>query len=134
MLLEWTDVEKLEDYSILQKFTYNIFNNPEFFTSASQVNVFNSLPVNHLAGAMSNNIKKYWFNIPAFGSIGNTGVIYPQSVIYYNRIESNDPSLETLRQFFTWDFIQTSTPKYSSDLETTIEIIIGLDHEDAFSF
>jgi hypothetical protein len=49
LLLDNTDKEDLSNYSDFQVYTNRIYNNQEFFIENYEVNVFNSLKVNHLA-------------------------------------------------------------------------------------
>lgn len=128
LLIEWTNVQKLSDYTWVHKYTDIVFNSPEIFTENYKINIFNSLKVNHLAWKLSNDIVRYWFNIPAKNSIWNTKKIYQKSVIYYNRISEESITLRVLKSFFTWEFIRTEYPKYSNS-DANIEIVIWEDYK-----
>ena len=127
LLAEWTDIEQLNDYSKLHKYTSIVFNSPEVFTGEYKINIFNSLKINHLAWALSNDIVRYWFNIPAKDSIWNTSQVYSKSIIYYNNIELDSKILRNLKNFFSWEFKEVDLPKYSKD-NANIEIIIWQDY------
>jgi LCP family protein required for cell wall assembly len=127
VLAEWTNSENLNDYSKLQKYTNIVFNIPELFKENYKINIFNSVKVNFLASALSNQLIKYWFNIPINNSIWNTNKLYKKSVIYYNWINENSKTLQLLKQFANVDFIKTDFPKYSKT-EANIEIIIWEDY------
>lgn len=130
LLLDSTDKEDLNNYSDFQVYTNRIYNNQEFFIENYEVNVFNSLKVNHLAWILSNDIVKYGFNIPKYNSIWNTPTTYSGSTIYYNNISEESETIKYLKEFFKWDFIETTQPKYSKVPSTKIEIIIWEDYLD----
>jgi hypothetical protein len=49
LLFDGTDITKLSDYTIAQKYSEIIFNRQEFFIESAQVNIFNSTRVPNLA-------------------------------------------------------------------------------------
>ncbi|QFR39219.1 LytR family transcriptional regulator [Candidatus Gracilibacteria bacterium 28_42_T64] len=128
LLIEGTDKNNLSKYEQLHSYTQMIFNDQELFLENHKVNIFNSLKVNHLAGSLSNNVKRFGFNIPEKGSIGNTKKIYEKSVILYNKDIKDSVTLKKMRGFFSGEFQQVDKPLYSSDIDTKIEIIIGEDY------
>jgi len=128
VLAEWTNIEKLNNYWLIHKYTNILFNSPEILTENYKINIFNSLKVNNLAWKLSNDIVRYWFNIPAKNSIWNTKKIYTKSIIYYNNIEEDSITLRVLKSFFTWEFIKTEYPKYSKS-GAKIEIVIWEDYK-----
>ena len=130
LLLNETDKENLSNYSNFHRYTNRIYNNQEFFIENYEVNVFNSLKVNHLAWILSNEIVRYGFNIPRYNSIGNTPTVYPKSTIYYNNIPENSETIQYLKEFFDWEFIQTDSPVYSKVPTTKVEIVIWQDYLD----
>jgi len=127
LLAEGTNIENLNNYSKVLKYTDIVFNNPEVFEENYKINIFNSLKVNHLAWALSNNIVRYWFNVPKNNSIWNTNEFHPKSVIYYNNIKDDSKTLELLKKLSNAEFIKTDFPKYSKD-EAQIEIVIWEDY------
>lgn len=128
LLMEGTHKEKLSDYGLFQKYANRIYNHQEFFLENTKINVFNSLKINNLAWALSNDIVRYWFNIPKYNSIWNTPIVYPKSVIYYNNLDIDSETIKFLKIFFKWDFIKTDFPKYSKQTDTKIEIVIWEDY------
>lgn len=134
LLLNGTDVNNLNDYSIVQKYTDLVFNHPQVYLENYKVNIFNSIKVNNLAGIISNDVIKYGYNIPQVDSIWNTKTRYDESVLYYNNIDVNSATLQSLKKFFTWEMVEVDYPVYSQDLDTKIELIIGEDYQDIFKF
>ena len=131
LLIEWTHKYKLNNYDNLHVYTDLIFNKPLLYKENYVVNVFNSTRVNHLAWKLSNDIKRYWFNIPERNSIGNTkGIKYSQSIVYYNNIEENSTTIQVLKQFIKADFVKTDIPKYSKDANAKMEIVIWEDYSN----
>lgn len=136
LLIEWTDTTKLSNYEVSKEYADVIFNYPKVNTENYVVNIFNSLKVNNLAWELSNNVTKYWFNIPPINSIWNTLVEYPESLIYYNNISEDSQTIELLKKFYKGKFIKLESPKYSTD-NAQIEIIIWRDYlweEKVFNF
>ncbi len=136
LLAEWTNSEKLNNYSLLHKYTDIVFNHPKILWDDYSINIFNSLNVNHLAWKLSNNVVRYWFNIPLRKSIWNTKESYKQSIIFYNNIDVDSEVIQVLKEFFDWKFIKTDAPKYSKQW-ANIEIIIWEDYlseENKFKF
>ena len=127
LLAEWTNSENLNNYSKLQEYTNIVFNYPNLFKENYKINIFNSLKVNHLAGWLSNEIIRYWFNIPLNNSIWNTKQIYKKSIIFFNWIDENSTTIQLLKKFANVDFVKTDYPKYSKN-EANIEIIIWEDY------
>lgn len=128
LLAEWTNVQKLNDYEQLHKYTDIVFNFPEIISPDDyKINIFNSIKVGNLAWKLSNDIVRYWFNIPETNSIWNTQESYEESVIYFNNIDENSKVIKALKRFFKWEFIETELPKYSTE-NANIEIIIWKDY------
>lgn len=130
LLLNNTDKQDLSNYSDFHIYTDSIYNHQEFFIENYKLNIFNSLKVNNLAGILSNDIVRYWFNIPQYNSIGNTPTVYEKSTIYYNNISDDSETIMYLKKFFKWEFIKTEIPKYSKESSTKIEIVIWEDYLD----
>lgn len=130
LLLDWTVKNNLSSYDDFHLYTNRIYNNQEFFIENYPVNVFNSLNKNHLAWILSNEIVRYWFNIPKYNSIWNTPTVYTNSTIYYNNISEDSETIKYLKEFFKWEFIKTQVPRYSKVSTTKIEIIIWEDYLD----
>lgn len=127
LLINWTDKNNLDNYKSLNEYTDIIFNNPELYVENYEINIFNSLRINNLAWLLSNDIVKYWFNIPEINSIWNTTEKYEKSVIYYNNIPDDSKTIQMLKRFFKWEFKKIDTPIYSKN-NAKIEIIIWEDY------
>jgi len=69
LLADGTDKADLNNYDIVKKFTNLIFNFPNLYIENAQIHIYNSLKINHLAGSLSNDIKRYGFNVPEKSSI-----------------------------------------------------------------
>lgn len=126
----WADIENLENYSEIQKYTNLIFNYPEIFINPEKINIFNATRKWWLATYFANALIKYWFNIPAENSVWNArDKQYPKTMIYYNNLEEWDKTLEALSLFIFWDQIKVEEPVYSKNPDTKIEIVIWDDYE-----
>lgn len=128
LLMDGTQKDNLSNYSLFQKYANRIYNHQEFFLEKVKVNVFNSLKVNNLAGSLSNQMVRYWFNIPKYNSIWNTPLVNEKSIIYYNNISEDSETIAFLKTFFKWEFIKTDVPKFSKQTDTKIEIVIWEDY------
>ncbi len=126
LLAEWSDALNLDNFTKIHSFTDVVFNKPEVFKENYKINVFNSLKISNLALTLSNDMVKYWFNIPSQNSIWNTKDLHKKSVIYFNNIDPESNTIKLLKIFFDWEFRQTNFPKYSTD-NANIEIIIWED-------
>ena len=137
LMFEWTDINHLNKFETLHKFTELIFSTSWVFIEDYKINIFNGAKVRNLASKLSNDIIKYWFNIPEKNSIGNADKNYEKSVIYYNNISENSDTIKALKKFFSWEFIKTKTPMFSIQEWANIEIIIWDDYNsinDPFKF
>jgi LCP family protein required for cell wall assembly len=133
LLFNWTDISNLANYDLAKKYANIVLNYPWVQTEGLKVNILNSMKINNLAGTLSNDIIRYWFNIT---KLWNTDTEFEKTTIYYNGVPENSQTLEALKQFFNWEFIQTEIPLYSSD-SANIEIVVWRDHlwkEEIFSF
>jgi LCP family protein required for cell wall assembly len=128
LMFEWTDIKNLNNFETLHKFSEMIFHTSWVFIEEYKVNIFNWAKVRNLASKLSNDIIKYWFNIPEKKSIWNADKIYEKSVIYYNNIDENSDTIKALKKFFSWEFIKTETPMFSIEEKAKIEIIIWDDY------
>ncbi|MDD3793658.1 MAG: LCP family protein [Candidatus Gracilibacteria bacterium] len=127
LLINGTDLGKLSNYEESIKYSNIIFNYSLIEREKADINIFNSLKVNNLALPLANDFKKYGFIIPDENSIGNTGVEYEKTTIYYNNISKNSDTIKALKTFFNGEFIETQLPKYSKN-SAKIEVVIGKDY------
>jgi LCP family protein required for cell wall assembly len=133
LLLNWTDASNLWNYELSKKYANIILNYPWVQTENLKINILNSMKINNLAGTLSNDVIRYWFNIT---KLWNTDTEFEKTTIYYNWVPENSQTLEALKLFFNWEFIQTETPLYSSD-NANIEIVVWKDYlwkEEIFTF
>ena len=50
-------------------------------------------------------------------------------MIYYNWIDENTDTIKALKEFFKWEFIKISEPKYSTE-KAIIEIVLWKDYAE----
>lgn len=126
VLFNWTDISNLWNYTLPQTYANLIFNYPWIETEWLKINLINSLKINNLAYTLSNDIIRYWFNVT---KLWNTGADteYETTKIYYNNVPENSETIEALKLFFEWDFIETESPRYSQDW-ANIEIVLWKDY------
>jgi len=127
LLIDWTEKWNLSNYELSKTYSNIVFNYPLVNKENASINIFNSVKVNHLAWELSNNVKKYWFNIPEKNSIWNTPKTYKNSVIYFNNLSEDSETIKLMKQFFVWEYIKLEWPKYSKE-RANIEIIIWEDY------
>lgn len=125
-LIEWTNIKNLNNFEVLNKFSDIVFNNPKVFTENFKINIFNWTKLKNTASIISNDLIKYWFNIPMKKSIWNADKNYVNSIIYYNWINENSDTIKALKKLFTWEFKKTDLPYFSTD-NAEIEIVIWED-------
>lgn len=125
----WADRQNLSNYDLVQRYTNLIFNYPEIYNENLKINVFNWTKTWGLAWDRADKLKRYWFNIPDENSIWNArDKEYPNSVIYYNGIETDNKTLEALSLFIFWWEIKVEQAKFSTDPDVRIEVVIWDDY------
>lgn len=134
LLPENSNINNLSNYKIIHKYTNLIFNNPDIFQEKYRINILNSVKVNYLASLLTDEIKKYWFNVPEKNAIWNTKTPYEKSIIYYNNIDENSKIIQALKDFFPKiTFEKTQWPKHAKELDVNIEIVIWSDYKTIFN-
>jgi hypothetical protein len=114
----------ISNYELPKKYSHIIFNYPLVWKESLKINILNSLKINNLASALSNDIIRYGFNIT---SLWNTDTELEKTVIYYNNINKESETLQALKLFFDWEIIETEGPVYSKNW-ANIEIVIWRDY------
>ncbi len=133
LLPYWTDVNNLNNYDIVHKYTNLIFNNSDLYQENYRINIFNSLKINFLASLVADDIKKYWLNVPELNSIWNTKIEYENSIIYYNNILDDSKTIQALKDFFPDIKLEKKEwAIYAKELDINIEIIIWKDYKEVF--
>ncbi len=121
------------NYSKLIQYTNLVFNYPLTYSENLKVNIFNATGVWWLANEVANSLKKYGFNIPSKNSVWNTSWDkYEKSKILYSTGSwwVKPETVEALELFIFWGSENVeSLPKYSTDSDVQIEIIIGNDYK-----
>ena len=126
LLADWTDIQRLNNYSKVRKYINLVINYQELYDENYQINIFNSTKINWIAAKLSNDIIKYWFNIPEKDSIWNIQNDITKSIIYFNNIPENSITIKIIKTLFKWKVIKTSYPIYSNN-NSKIEVIIWED-------
>ncbi len=131
----WASFNNLEKYSEVQRFSNIVFNYSEIFLDKQEINIFNSLKIPNQALNLASDLQQYWFSIPEKDSIWNTWEdIYDKTTIFYNNIWDKIKTLEALKLFIKWEYIEVSNPKYSKNVNTKFEIIIWKDFKNVSDF
>lgn len=133
LLQEWATRSNPSNYDKLITYTNIVFNYPLVYAENLKINVFNSTKIWGLANEVADNLKKYWFNIPAKNSVWNTAwEKYEKSKILYTTWSwwVKPETVEALELFiFWWSQKVEKLPKYSKDDSVKIEIIIWDDYK-----
>ena len=74
-------------------------------------------------------MKRYWFKFTDKKFVSNAPETIEKSVIYYNWIDENTDTIKALKEFFKWEFIKISEPKYSTE-KAIIEIVLWKDYAE----
>lgn len=112
-------------YWEIKKFATYIFDSPIALTLGQETIIYNASWIPLLAWNLSDELRKNGFNIPK-----NTHTktlrneTFEKSVLYYNNIDKDHPSLRFLQNFLNVDFIQKPESVYT-DKEIKIEIILA---------
>ncbi len=131
LLIEWTTPDDIDNYKKVQRYTRLIFNDTEVFEENYPINVFNSTQVKFLASNLADNLKRFWFNIPAKWSVWNIrDQTFEKSILYYNGIDEDSPTLRILKDFLDIRMEEVEFPLFSDNIETRIEIVFWEDYED----
>ena len=64
LLVNWSQIWKLNDYSQMEKYIDLVFNNTNIYKENINISVYNSTVTPLLAWNLSFELRKYWFNIP----------------------------------------------------------------------
>ena len=131
LLVEWTNVHTLSNYSILEPYMSLIFEHQEVFLEKHNIAVYNATKTKFLARSLSDVLKKYGFSIPVVDSTWNIREKkFEKSILYYNGIDSDDSTLKVLKNTLDMDFVAVEFPQYSDNPEVRIEIILGEDFSE----
>lgn len=135
LLPRWANYYNLDKYSEIQRFAKIVFQYQEVFTDKQEINIFNSSWIPNKAMYLANDLQQFWFNIPEKNSIWNASwSTYEQTTILYNNLKENTKTLEALKLFIKWKYIETPTPMHSKNPDTRIEIIIWKDYTEITDF
>lgn len=132
----WTTWYKdLEKYDEIQKFSNILFNYPWVFVDKQEINIFYTWSMKNDAWDLSNSLKQYWFSFPEKNYIWNTWTgEYNNTTIYYNNLWENTSTLEALKLFIKWNYIESNLPKISENPNTRFEVIIWDDYKEVINF
>lgn len=132
LLAEWATWIKTNNFEAIHVYTNIVFNYPLVYSENLKINIFNATKVGWLATTMAETLNKNGFNIPLKNSIWNIkDEVYEKSVILYSWTWTTKPeTVSALEELFLIPSEKTtSMPKYSTDLDTKIEIIIWDDYK-----
>ena len=127
-LVNWSTTSTLSNYELSKKYSNIVLHYPMVEAEDYKINIFNGSKVSW-AGAMVNNMKRYWFKFTDKKFVSNAPETIEKSVIYYNWIDENTDTIKALKEFFKWEFIKISEPKYSTE-KAIIEIVLWKDYAE----
>lgn len=132
LLINWSDISNLNNYSKLKVYTDLIFNNPDIFIENPKIKIFNSTKTSWIAYKIANKLRKYWLNIPKKNYIWNIkDENFLNSTIYYNSNIKNSKTLKFIKEKLNIKkAIEVSYPEYAMDSEIQIEIVLGKDYKE----
>ena len=131
LLPDWALPDDISNYSKVQKYTNLIFNQSEVFEEESPINIFNSIKVPWIASNLADNLKRFWFNVPAKWSVWNIHEKqFEKSILYYNNLDEDSATIRNLKEFLDIEMEEVEFPLFSDNIETNIEIVLWEDYED----
>lgn len=111
-------------YDDIQSFATLIYDTPQIYTEAKNIKIYNASGISGLAWSFATQILPYGYDINMTTDLETLrGSGLEKSVIYYNSIEKNDPTLKYLESITKLDIIQIENAQYSNT-EVQIEIIL----------
>lgn len=134
-LLNWSTKNSLSKYDLSRKYSNLALNFPKIAEENYEVFIYNWTKTSW-AWTFVNWLKRYWFNT-SFKNVKNAPESFDKTVVFFSWIDENSDTINWLKEFFKWEFIQLSEPKYQfngRNLETSdskkarIEIIIWKDY------
>lgn len=133
LLQNWATKWNPSNYDSLIKYTNLVFNHPLIYKENLKIWVFNATKEPWLATWVAQNLKKYWFNIPAYNSVWNIrNEIFEKSKIFYTTWSwwTKPETIKALELFiFWWSQEVDILPKISKDDDVKIQIIIWNDYK-----
>ena len=131
LLAEWSTPLEISNYKKIQKYTHLIFDEAEIFEENYPINIFNSTKRPWIATSVASNLNRFWFNIPAKGSVWNIREkTFEKSILYYNGIDENSSTLKNIKDFLDIEMEEVEFPLFSDNIETNIEIVLWENYED----
>ncbi len=131
LLVEWSNKYNLNNYEVLNKYAYNIFNNPKAFLENYEINIFNASKVWWIAWSLAGKLRRYWFNVPMNNALWNVkDTEYEKSRIYYNWISEDSVTIKVLEEFLGIESKKMDAPVYSENEGVKIEIVLWDDYKE----
>lgn len=112
-------------YTDIQKFSTLMYDTPEIFTNPVDIKIYNAWKVPFLAARFANELIPYGIDIDNgtdLKTLRNTDIT--EAVIYYNTIPRDNALLRYLESITDLNIIPIDKPKYSTDPETRIEVVL----------
>lgn len=142
-LIDWSTPYSLSKYEKSKKYSNIVLNFPKVSVENYEIMILNWTNT-AWAWKFVNWLKKYWFNTN-YANVKNAPESHEKTVIYYNWISSESDTIKALKEFFKWEIIKTSEPKFIlewKEIDTNrskikIEIVIWSDYfknKEIFNF
>lgn len=120
---------KLSVYNEIKTYTNLIHNATEIYTNPKNIIIFNATRTPLLAAKVDDILSPYGFSIDEeLGTQTLREKKFEKSILYYNNISEDDPTLLAIKEIIDIDIERTDIPLYSPT-GTHIEIILA---EDSF--
>lgn len=129
LLPEWSDEQEISQYDVIHEYTDYVFNRQEVLSEKVKINIFNTTQETGLASKLGFDLIRYGFNIPSIWGMWNSeNKTWAKSVILYNRISEDSPTLVDLQERTGLPIRQVPFTEISSDNDVRIEIILANDY------
>ena len=123
----------LEEYNKIQSFAELIFDYPDILSNKKDIVFYNASSTAGLAGKSLELIQPFWFLSEENTDLWNIREKkFENSILYYNSIDENDKTLETIQNILNIEVERTQKPVFSST-GTVIEVIL-VDEESITNF
>jgi len=136
VLLVWdSNINKINNYSKIEKYLSLIFDNPKIYKENIVISVLNSTKTSLLAWNLWFELRKYGINIPVnkFSITSLREKIFEKSIINYKKEVTNSETIKFLKEnIWEFEFIEVEDLEYSLDIDSKIEIIIWKNYKDIF--
>lgn len=120
---------QLSKYDVLQSYTDIIFNKTAILIDKTNINILNATKTSWLAWELAYDLTRYGFNISSIWWTDISEDTDPTtSVILYNNIDDDDPTLLELQKQTWLPVEKIEFPREAEDIDVRIEIILADDY------